>query len=102
MLLCIARATAPSLTPRQLECIYEIARTSLLAFVDLLRAQDWTSIEAGMDDKRAGREAIWARILPHRVSFLLTAWIIEPLIAVCEDKPACRTTIPHTDNDSSH
>ena len=97
VILCISRSlTNRSMSPTQLKCICDIGRESFLEFGDLLNTQEWTSIVPEHHwAVLEGRRAQWPGIFPHRLSKLLTGWIICPLTLLCEDKRALRA-VPYS------
>ncbi|KAI0716802.1 hypothetical protein C8Q76DRAFT_795052 [Earliella scabrosa] len=94
VLLCISRSSPNSkLSTEQLATVHTIGRSILVLFEEVLKAQDWTSMKPGRDEMEEGRDEIWARLLPHHVSFLFAEWIIAPMMAAFQSEPA-RHAIP--------
>ncbi|KAI0716837.1 hypothetical protein C8Q76DRAFT_418881 [Earliella scabrosa] len=89
VLLCILRSSSPC----DLRAVYGAARTALLGFEKLLLEQRWICIAP--EDAEQGRQDLWPGILPHRISSLLTAWILEPCVRIHESgNPAMLQAIP--------
>ena len=70
-------------------------RCGTLGFEKLLLEQRWICIAPEDAEHWLGRQDLWPGILPHRISSLLTAWILEPCIRIHESEdPAMLQAIP--------
>lgn len=90
VLLCISRSlSSNAISVSQLETICAIGQSILLAFEDLLGEQEWIRLKPEKTEVVRGRRDMWPGVFPHRLSSMLEAWVIKPLILIADDKRIC-------------